>query len=71
MKVFLSHSTKDKQFVKALAVELENEKIKPWLCEIDVSSAIISLPIRRRSARSGPDLAVLVTGGRPFGLDTA
>src|ERR1700687_4806075 len=36
MKVFLSHSTKDKQFVQALAAELEAEKIEPWLCEIDI-----------------------------------
>ena len=36
MKVFLSHSTKDKQFVQALAAELEAEKIEPWLCEVDI-----------------------------------
>jgi hypothetical protein len=36
MKVFLSHSTKDKQFVQTLAAELEAEKIEPWLCEIDI-----------------------------------
>jgi hypothetical protein len=36
MKVFLSHSTKDKQFVQALAAELETEKIEPWLCEVDI-----------------------------------
>ncbi len=36
MKVFLSHSTKDKQFVQALAAELETEKIETWLCEIDI-----------------------------------
>jgi hypothetical protein len=36
MKVFLSHSTKDKQFVEALAAELEAEKIEPWTCEVDV-----------------------------------
>jgi hypothetical protein len=35
MKVFLSHSTKDKQFVEALAEELKAEKIEPWLCEVD------------------------------------
>jgi hypothetical protein len=35
MKVFLSHSTKDKQFVQALA-EFETEKIEPWLCEVDI-----------------------------------
>jgi TIR domain len=36
MKVFLSHSTKDKQFVETLAAELEAEKIEPWLCEVDI-----------------------------------
>jgi tetratricopeptide (TPR) repeat protein len=36
MKVFLSHSTKDKQFVQTLAAELEAEKIEPWLCELDI-----------------------------------
>jgi TIR domain len=36
MRVFLSHSTKDKQFVQALARELEAEKIEPWLCEVDI-----------------------------------
>jgi hypothetical protein len=36
MKVFLSHSTKDKQFVEALAAELKAEKIEPWICEVDI-----------------------------------
>jgi hypothetical protein len=36
MKVFLSHSTKDQEFVQALAAELKAEKIEPWLCEIDI-----------------------------------
>jgi hypothetical protein len=36
MKVFLSHSTKDKQFVQTLAAELEAENIQPWICEFDV-----------------------------------
>jgi TIR domain-containing protein len=36
MKVFLSHSTKDKHFVETLAAELEAEKIEPWLCEVDI-----------------------------------
>jgi tetratricopeptide (TPR) repeat protein len=36
MKVFLSHSTKDKQFVEALADELKTEKIESWLCEVDI-----------------------------------
>jgi tetratricopeptide (TPR) repeat protein len=36
MKVFLSHSTKDKQFVETLAGELKAEEIEPWFCEIDI-----------------------------------
>ena len=36
MKVFLSHSTKDKQFVQTFTDELKAEKIEPWLCEIDI-----------------------------------
>jgi hypothetical protein len=36
MKVLLSHSTKDKQFVESLTTELKAEKIEPWLCEVDV-----------------------------------
>lgn len=36
MKVFLSHSTKDKAFVQTLAQHLQAEHIEPWLCEVDV-----------------------------------
>ncbi len=36
MKVFLSHSTKDKAFVEALAQTLRTEAIEPWLCEVDI-----------------------------------
>jgi hypothetical protein len=36
MKVFLSHSTKDQQFVEVLAVALKTEKIEPWICGVDV-----------------------------------
>jgi hypothetical protein len=36
MKVFLSHSTKDQQFVQSLADELKREQIEPWICEADV-----------------------------------
>jgi hypothetical protein len=31
MKVFLSHSTRNKQFVQSLAAELKAEEIQPWL----------------------------------------
>ena len=36
MKVFLSHSTKDKEFVQRLAATLENAAFEPWLCEVDI-----------------------------------
>jgi tetratricopeptide (TPR) repeat protein len=36
MKVFLSHSTKDKDFVVQLAAALESAKLEPWLCEVDI-----------------------------------
>jgi tetratricopeptide (TPR) repeat protein len=35
-RVFLSHSTKDKEFVRRLAEEFERELITPWLCEVDI-----------------------------------
>jgi hypothetical protein len=35
-KVFLSHSTKDKQFVQVLAAELKRERMELWLREIDI-----------------------------------
>jgi tetratricopeptide (TPR) repeat protein len=36
MKVFLSHSTKDKAFVQTLAQQMQSVCIEPWLCEVDV-----------------------------------
>jgi hypothetical protein len=36
MKVFLSHSTNDKDFVRKLAAEIESANMVPWLCEIDI-----------------------------------
>jgi chromosomal replication initiation ATPase DnaA len=36
MKVFLSHSTKDQEFVQRLAAALEDADFKPWLCEVDI-----------------------------------
>lgn len=38
MKVFLSHSTKDKDFVTVLADALTAASFEPWLCEVDVPS---------------------------------
>jgi tetratricopeptide (TPR) repeat protein len=36
MKVFLSHSTKDKEFVQRLADALLGADFTPWLCEVDI-----------------------------------
>ena len=36
MKVFLSHSTKDADFVKQLAAAITGAGSEPWLCEVDV-----------------------------------
>jgi TIR domain len=36
MKVFLSHSTKDKEFVQQLADALTGAGFEPWLCEVDI-----------------------------------
>jgi TIR domain len=36
MKVFLSHSTKDKEFVRRLADALTGAHFTPWLCEVDI-----------------------------------
>ncbi len=35
-KVFLSHSTKVRDFVTKLASELEKADIVPWLCQVDI-----------------------------------
>jgi len=36
MQVFLSHSTKDKDFVQRLADALTGADFTPWLCEVDI-----------------------------------
>ncbi|MGA3044957.1 MAG: TIR domain-containing protein [Bryobacteraceae bacterium] len=36
MKLFLSHSTKDKAFVEKLAAALRAHNIDPWWCEVDI-----------------------------------
>jgi hypothetical protein len=67
MKVFLSRSTKDKQFVQSLADELKREQIEPWLCEVDIELGRCGN--RGRPARCGPDRPVLVARSRALGLD--
>ncbi len=36
MKVFLSHSTKDADFVEKLATALDANGFTPWRCEVDI-----------------------------------
>jgi len=36
MKVFLSHSTKDQEFVRRLADALTSADFIPWFCEVDI-----------------------------------
>src|SRR5271166_4889713 len=36
MKVFLSHSTRDKDFVEKLAAAMTAGGFEPWLCEVDI-----------------------------------
>jgi tetratricopeptide (TPR) repeat protein len=40
VRVFLSHSTKDGDFVKKLAEEMRMREIIPWLCEVDIDSTV-------------------------------
>src|SRR3974390_339744 len=59
MKVFLSHSTKDADFVKKLAHAMEANGFTPWLCEIDIEiSATFVAEISRGLKES--DLTLLV-----------
>jgi hypothetical protein len=58
MKIFLSHCTKDKQFVQTLAVELEAEKIEPWLCEVDIEFGH-NLMVKIEKGLRDEDLTVL------------
>src|SRR5262249_1972190 len=39
MKVFLSHSTHDREFAERLAEALKAGMFEPWLCEISIDPA--------------------------------
>ena len=59
MNVFLSHSTKDADFVQRLATTLEANGFTPWLCEVDIEKgANFVAKINEGLAQS--DLALLV-----------
>ncbi len=65
MKVFLSHSTKDKKFVQRLEKKLRAADIEPWLCEVDVLVGDDFVEQIERGLRE-TDMTVLVwsPGGR-------
>src|SRR5271165_1043378 len=59
MNVFLSHSTKDGDFVQRLATALESRGFTPWLCEVDIETgANFVAKINQGLAQS--DLALLI-----------
>ena len=59
MNVFLSHSTKDGDFVQRLATALEANGFTPWLCEVDIEKgANFVAKINEGLAQS--DLALLL-----------
>jgi hypothetical protein len=68
MKVFLSHSTKDKQFVRSLADELQREQIEPWLCEVDIELGANFVAKIEEGLREA-DLAVLFWSPEAAGSD--
>ena len=59
MKVFLSHSTKDKEFVQRLAAALEDADFKPWLCEVDIDRGQ-NFVTKINEGLGQSDLAILV-----------
>ena len=59
MRIFLSHSTKDADFVQRLAIALETEGFTPWLCEVDIEKARTSSP-RSTKGLAQSDLALLI-----------
>ena len=59
MKVFLSHSTKDKEFVQRLAAALDGADFTPWLCEVDIDRGE-NFVARINDGLAQSDLALLV-----------
>jgi len=58
-KVFLSHSTKDKEFVEKLAAAPRHEGIEPWLCEMDMIPGD-NFVARIEEGLSTADLTILI-----------
>jgi len=59
MKLFLSHSTNDKEFVGKLAAELRVNGIDPWLCEVDIEPGH-NFVAKIEEGLKGSDLVLLV-----------
>ena len=59
LKVFLSHSTRDKEFVQRLATALEDADFKPWLCEVDIDRGQ-NFVTKINDGLGQSDLAILV-----------
>jgi hypothetical protein len=59
VKLFLSHSTKDKGFVEELAAELRANNIDPWLCEVDIEHGD-NFVAKIEASLKGSDLTLLV-----------
>jgi tetratricopeptide (TPR) repeat protein len=59
MRIFLSHSTKDGDFVKKLAIALEANGFTPWLCEVDIEKGA-NFVARINDGLKQSDLALLV-----------
>jgi hypothetical protein len=59
MKLFLSHSTKDADFVGKLAAAMRANAVEPWLCEVDIQHGDNFVAEIEKGLRES-DLALLV-----------
>jgi tetratricopeptide (TPR) repeat protein len=59
MKVFLSHSTKDADFVQRLVTALKANAFTPWLCEVDIEKGT-NFVAKINDGLAQSDLALLV-----------
>ncbi len=59
LRVFLSHSTKDKEFVQRLADGLTGAGFAPWLCEVDIETGA-NFVSRINDGLAQSDVALLV-----------
>src|SRR5208337_4652327 len=59
MNVFLSHSTKDGDFVQRLAIALKDAGFTPWLCEVDIDKGE-NFVAKINDGLAQSDLALLV-----------